>query len=110
MAVARLGGKLLEAPGAGQAWIALSGGPGVAIGAEVDVSSAEGLSFEDGPEPFGVLRAADGGMVRLARLGAGSAPGRVAEEAAVWQDLDRGHARATGPERRRAAAAAPFED
>ncbi|CAK0833049.1 unnamed protein product, partial [Prorocentrum cordatum] len=110
MAVARLGGKLLEAPGAGQAWIALSGGPGVAIGAEGDVANAEGLSFEDGPEPFGVLRTADGCRVRLARLDAGSAPGRVAEEAAVWQDLDGGHARATGPERRRAAAAAPLED
>ncbi|CAK0868534.1 unnamed protein product, partial [Prorocentrum cordatum] len=110
MAVARLGGKLLEAPGAGQAWIALSGGPGVAIGTEVDVANIEGLSFEDGPEPFGVLRAADGGIVRLARLDAGSAPGRVAEEAAVWHGLDRGQARALGPERRRAAAAAPLED
>ncbi|CAK0823925.1 unnamed protein product, partial [Prorocentrum cordatum] len=110
MAVARLGGKLLEAPGAGQAWIALSGGPGVAIGTEVDVANIEGLSFEDGPEPFGVLRAADGGIVRLARLDAGSALGRVAEEAAVWHGLDRGQARALGPERRRAAAAAPLED
>eukprot|EP00959_Pyramimonas_sp_CCMP1952_P459579 9478448-Pyramimonas_sp.AAC.1 len=92
MAVARLGGELLEAPVAGQAWIALSGGPGIAVGAEVDVADGEGLSFEGGPEPFGVLRTSDGSMVRLARLDAGAAPGRVSEEAAVWQDLGRGHA------------------
>ncbi|CAK0795767.1 unnamed protein product, partial [Prorocentrum cordatum] len=110
MAVARLGGKLLEAPVAGQAWIALSGGPGVAVGSEVVVTDSEGLSFEGGPEPFGVLRTSDGSMVRLVRLDAGAAPGRVSEEAAVWQDLGRGHGRAAGPDRRRAEAALPLED
>ncbi|CAK0860615.1 unnamed protein product [Prorocentrum cordatum] len=92
MAVARLGGKLLEVPVAGQAWIALSGGPGIAVGAEVDVADGEGLSFEGGPEPFGVLRASDGSMVRLARLDAVAAPGRVTEEAAggVYDQLNMG--------------------
>ncbi|CAK0901919.1 unnamed protein product [Prorocentrum cordatum] len=96
-----------QAPGAGQAWFALSGGPDIAIGAEVDVASADGVSFEDGAEPFGVLKTADGGMVRLARLDVGAAPSRVAAEAAAWQSLEGGPARAPDPERRRAGGAGP---
>ncbi|CAK0809789.1 unnamed protein product [Prorocentrum cordatum] len=110
VAVALLGGTLLEAPAVGHAWVGRSGGPGVAIGAEVGVTKTEGLSFEDGPEPFGVLRAADGGTGRFGRLDAGWVPGRLAEESAFWHDLGRSQARAMGPGRRRAAAAAPLED
>ncbi|CAK0831182.1 unnamed protein product [Prorocentrum cordatum] len=75
VAVALLGGTLLEAPAVGHAWVGRSGGPGVAIGAEVGVAKTEGLSFEDGPEPIGVLRAADGGTGRFGRLGAGGSLG-----------------------------------
>ncbi|CAK0856481.1 unnamed protein product, partial [Prorocentrum cordatum] len=105
MAVARMGGRLLEAPGAGQAWFAFSGGPDVAIGTKVDVASAGGVSFECGAEALGVLKAADGVMVRLARLDVGAAPSRVAAEAAAWQGLEGGPARAPDPERRRAGGA-----
>ncbi|CAK0789045.1 unnamed protein product [Prorocentrum cordatum] len=54
-AMGQMGGRRLEAPRAGQAWIALSGGPGIAIGTEVDVANTDGVSFEDGVVPFGVL-------------------------------------------------------
>ncbi|CAK0845234.1 unnamed protein product [Prorocentrum cordatum] len=110
MAVARRAGTPLEAPAGGDAWVGRGGVPDGVIGAEVDVARTGGLSFEDGPEAFGVLRTAGGGTGRLGRLGAGSDAGRLAEEEAFRHGPSRSQARAKGPERRRTAAAAPLED
>ncbi|CAK0807877.1 unnamed protein product, partial [Prorocentrum cordatum] len=110
MAVARRAGAPLKAPAGGDAWVGRSGVPDDEIGAEVDVAKTGGLSFEDGPEAFGVLRSADGGTGRLGRLDAGSDAGRLAEEEAFRHGPSRSQARAKGPERRRTAAAAPLED
>ncbi|CAK0864581.1 unnamed protein product [Prorocentrum cordatum] len=48
-AASRMGGRPLAPAGPGEMWLALSGGPGVAIGSEADATGAIGVSFESGP-------------------------------------------------------------